>query len=471
MNSVHELLKNLPSIDALLQEPAVVRWLAIYDRSFITNLLRKSVDKMRQELQVINLSSTETKYLNSRILEIAESSLESFFDSKLKRIVNGTGVILHTNLGRAPLAPEVRQKLDDLAENYCSVEFNLEMGKRGERTSIVEHLITELSGAESAAVVNNNAAAVLLALNSIAAGKEVIISRGQLIEIGGAFRIPEVMAQSGAKMIEIGTTNKTHLRDYENAITERTGAIMVAHPSNYRVLGFTQEVPMEKLVPLAKLHKIPIIYDLGGGVFIDLEKYGLPHEPVVSYNVALGVDVVTFSGDKILGGPQAGIIVGRNIYLQKIRKNHLLRALRLDKLILAALEETLKLYFQKDFVQKVPSLRMLTEPLSIQEKRAASLLSNLNREVLEAGSIDIDVGSSQVGSGAIPLEELKSIVLCLSHSSLTANELAHSFRHYSPAIIGYIRDEKYYLNLRTIRDSELPFLKGAIESIFLGHKQ
>lgn len=470
MNSVQNLLKNIPSIDALLQEKKVLDWLNTYDRPFITNILRKSVHDLREELQDARSPSMEVNRLADHILERAESHLRLFFDSKLKRVINGTGVILHTNLGRAPLAPEVRKKLDQLAENYCSVEFDLETGKRGERTSVVEHLITELSGSESAAVVNNNAAAVLLALSSIAAGKEVIISRGQLIEIGGAFRIPEVMAQSGATMVEIGTTNKTHLGDYENAITERTGAIMVAHPSNYRVLGFTQEVRMEKLVSLAKLHKIPIIYDLGGGVFIDLEKYGLPHEPVVSRNVALGVDVITFSGDKILGGPQAGIIVGKNIYLQKIRKNHLLRALRLDKLILAALEETLKLYFQKDFVQKVPSLRMLTEDMSAQKKRAESLLSSLSKEVFEAGSFEIVVGSSQVGSGAIPLEELKSYVLRLSHYSLTANELAHSFRCNSPPIIGYIRDEKFYLNMRTIRDSECPVLKEAIESIFLRRK-
>jgi len=470
MNSIHDLLKNLPSIDALLQEQKVIDWLNIYDKAFITNILRKSVHEIRQKLQAANLSLVELSHLRDHILEDAESRLSSFFNSKLKRVINGTGVILHTNLGRAPLAPEVRKKLEEIAENYCSVEFDLETGKRGERTSIVEHLITELSGAESAAVVNNNAAAVLLALSSIAAGKEVIISRGQLIEIGGAFRIPEVMAQSGAIMVEIGTTNKTHLHDYENAITERTGAIMVAHPSNYRVLGFAQDVSMEKLVPLAKSHKVPIIYDLGGGVFIDLEKYGLPHEPVVSHNISLGVDVVTFSGDKILGGPQAGIIVGKKIYLQKIRNNHLLRALRLDKLILAALEETLKLYFQKDFVQKVPSLRILTEPMSAQRKRAESLLSSLSKEVFDAGSFEIVVGSSQVGSGAIPLEELKSFVLCLSHNSLTANELAKFFRQYSPPIIGYIRDEKYYLNMRTIRDFERPVLKDAIESIFLRQK-
>ncbi|NOY77267.1 MAG: L-seryl-tRNA(Sec) selenium transferase [Calditrichaeota bacterium] len=467
MNSTQDLLKNLPSIDTLLHEQIAKNWLDIYDRSFITKLLRDSVHGFREKLQATGSPTIELEHLTDSILEEAKSRLDSFFDSRLKRVVNGTGVILHTNLGRAPLAPEVSKKFGELTENYCSVEFNLETGKRGERTSIVEHLITELSGAESAAVVNNNAAAVLLTLNSIADGKEVIISRGQLIEIGGAFRIPEVMAQSGAKMVEIGTTNKTHLRDYEHAITDQTGAIMVAHPSNYRVLGFTQDVPMEKLVPLARTHGIPIIYDLGGGVFIDLEKYGLPHEPVVSRNIKRGVDVVTFSGDKILGGPQAGIIAGKRIYLQKIRKNHLLRALRLDKLILAALEETLKLYFQKDFVQKVPSLRMLTEPLSAQKQRAETLLSSLSNEVFESGSFDIVIGSSQVGSGAIPLEELKSFVLGISHIRLTPNELAKSFREYSPPIIGYIRDEKFYLNMRTIRDSECPILKEAIESIFL----
>ena len=467
MDSTHELLKNIPSIDNLLQDQGVREWLDIYESSFITNILRKSVQELRKELRSENSPSINLDNLNARILEKASSYLDSFFDSNLKRVVNGTGVILHTNLGRAPLAIEVRKKLDELAENYCSIEFDLETGKRGERTSVVERFITELSGSESAAVVNNNAAAVLLVLNSIASGKEVIISRGQLIEIGGAFRIPEVMMQSGAKMVEIGTTNKTHLRDYENAITDKTGAIMVAHPSNYRVLGFTQEVPIEKLVPLAKSHNIPIIYDLGGGVFIDLEKYNLPHEPIVPYNVNLGVDIITFSGDKILGGPQAGIIVGKEVYLQKIRKNHLLRALRLDKIIFAALEETLKCYFRKDFIQKVPSLKMLTEPMHAQEERGKILLGQLPEKVFEAGSIEIVPGTSQVGSGAIPLEELKSFVLRFSHNALNANQLAESFRKNNPPIIGYIRDEYFYLNLRTIRDSELPILKDAIALIFL----
>jgi len=340
-------LRLLPSIHALLEESPVIRWLEQYESEFITNVLRESLKEFRERMVADAVAPESKSESTDRILKIARRKIDDFFDSRLKRVINVTGVILHTNLGRAPLAPEVRAKLDTIAENYCSLEFDLEMGKRGERTDIVEKYICLLSGAEAAAVVNNNAAAVLLALNSLAKDKEVIISRGQLIEIGGAFRIPEVMAASGAKMVEVGTTNKTHLRDYEAAITENTGAIMVAHPPNYRVLGFVKEVPLSEIVRLAHSRGIPVIYDLGGGVFIDLEKYQLPHEPIVSVNVRLGVDVVTFSGDKILGGPQAGILVGKKRTIQKIRQNHLLRALRLDKLILASLEETLKLYFTR----------------------------------------------------------------------------------------------------------------------------
>ena len=466
MNSTQDLFRQIPAIDALLQEEPVQRWLAEYKSEFIIKLLRRSVQQIRETIRSSAADAFNKEDLTKQIIHLTEAELTAFFNSKLKCVVNGTGVVLHTNLGRAPLAPEVRHKLNDLAENYCSVEYAFETGKRGERNGIVEHLITALSGAEAAAVVNNNAAAVLLALNSIANGKEVLLSRGQLIEIGGSFRIPEVMAQSGAKMIEVGTTNKTHLRDYENAVTEDTGAILVVHPSNYRVLGFVQEVPLEKLVRLAHKHAVPVIYDLGGGVFVDLEKYGLPHEPVVSDNVKLGVDVITFSGDKVLGGPQSGLIVGRKKYIRKIRENHLLRALRLDKLIFAALEETLKLYFKRDFEQKIPALRMLMEPMNSQKKRGEALLSQLPDAIFDSGTIDLTTGTSQVGSGAIPLEEIESYVLTLSHNSLSANQLAGLFRKNSYPVIGYIRRGKFTLNLRTIKESELPILKDAISSIF-----
>ncbi len=465
MSKMGEKLRLLPSVTSLLAESEVSHWLEEYDINFITNLLRQSLEKYREKVVRSAASPKDKLESTQQVLKIARDDLHAFFDSRLKRIVNGTGVILHTNLGRAPLAPEVRQKLDEIAEHYCSVEFDLETGKRGERTSIVEQYICRLSGAEAAAVVNNNAAAVLLALNSLAKGKEVIISRGQLIEIGGAFRIPEVMAASGAKMVEVGTTNKTHLRDYEAALTENTGAIMIAHPSNYRVLGFVKETPVAEIVKMAHAHNVPVIYDLGGGVFIDLEKYRLPHEPVVSTQVSLGVDVVTFSGDKILGGPQAGILVGKKEYIRNIRKNHLLRALRLDKLILASLEETLKLYFKKDFVGRIPALRMLTESLETQKKRGEFFLKKFGKALNTFYDMELTLGTSQVGSGAIPLKEIESFVLKIRHNALSVNELARRLRKNSPPVIGYIREEDFFLNLRTIRDSELTFVGEALRRI------
>ncbi len=470
MTDVGQKLRLLPSVHALLTENQVARWLEQYEIEFITNLLRDSLKEFREDIIQTDVNPSNKSDSTNKILEIAQKKLADFFDSRLKPIVNGTGVILHTNLGRAPLASEVRAKLDAIAENYCSLEFDLESGKRGERTDIVERYICTLAGAEAAAVVNNNAAAVLLALNSLARGKEVIISRGQLIEIGGAFRIPEVMAASGAKMVEVGTTNKTHLRDYESAITENTGAIMVAHPSNYRVLGFVKEAPLSEIVRLAHNHGIPVIYDLGGGVFIDLEKYQLPHEPIVSANVQLGVDVVTFSGDKILGGPQAGILVGKKHTIQKIRKNHLLRALRLDKLILASLEETLKLYFTKDFVRRIPALRMLTEPLEAQKERGTFFLKEFLEELKANFYIDLTLGSSQVGSGAIPLEEIHSYVLKIEHNSLSANQLAYLLRKNNPPIVGYIRNDAFFLNLRTIRQEELSLIGKALIRIGKGEQ-
>ncbi len=465
MESFENLFRTLPSIHALLSEEPVVGWLQEFDTAFITNLLRESLETFREEILQQKVTPKNKSHSKQAILAIAQKKLHNFLDSRLKRVVNGTGVVLHTNLGRAPLAKEVKEKLDELIEHYCSVEFDLESGKRGERTDIVEKFIVKLSGAEAAAVVNNNAAAVLLALNSLARGKEVVISRGQLIEIGGAFRIPEVMMASGAKMVEVGTTNKTHLRDYEAAIAENTGALMIAHPSNYRVLGFVKETPVQEIVALAHSRNIPVIYDLGGGVFIDLEQYGLPHEPIVSKQVELGVDVVTFSGDKILGGPQAGILVGKKRYIQKIRSNHLLRALRLDKLILASLEATLALYFKRDFVQRIPALRMLTETLEIQKERGETFLRRFKKDLSQYFYIDLVFGSSQVGSGAIPLKEIKSYVLKIAPISLSPNQLAKLLRQNNPPIIGYIRDEEFFLNLRTIREDELILVGEALKKI------
>ena len=449
---------NLPSVDALLDTPRLRRLARQTDRNLVTYCVRKALEDARKSLAREPVNRSREEWLEA-VSEAAARRVEQLLTPSLRRVVNATGVILHTGLGRAPLSRSAREQVWEATEHYCALEFDLETGKRGERLDHVEELLRFLSGAESAAVVNNNAGAVLLALNTLARGKEVIVSRGQLIEIGGSFRLPDVMAQSGAIMREIGTTNKTHFRDYEQAINERTGAILVAHSSNYRILGFTEEVPIARLVPLAQKHNIPLIYDLGGGVFLDLQEYGLPHEPVVPENVKLGVDVVTFSGDKVLGGPQSGIIVGKRKYLQAIRKNALMRALRCDKMILAALEATLREYLDPATrEQELPIFRMLLEPVERQIERAEKVLQAVGDRL--PGHLTVQTGedTSQIGSGALPLAEIPSGVLWLSSSRESAEELARHFRRGEPPIVGYIRNERFCLNFRTVRDDEVDFI-------------
>jgi L-seryl-tRNA(Ser) seleniumtransferase len=384
----------------------------------------------------------------------------------LRKAINATGIILHTGLGRAPLSEEARENLMKITEGYCTLEIDLERGKRGERTDHVEDLLCKLTGAEAACVVNNNAAAVLLTLNTLCFGKEAIISRGQLIEIGGSFRIPEVMTKSGAVMVEVGTTNKTHLRDYEKAITKNTGLLFAVHPSNYRIKGFTAEVKLQDLVSLGKKYGVPVAQDLGGGVLVDLRKYDLPYEPVAREGVETGVDVITFSGDKVLGGPQSGILVGKKTYIDAIKTNPLMRALRCDKLIYATLEPTLKLYLREnDLVKKNRVLNMLLEPLGGLEKR----IKNVKKRIatVDKSKVDIKIESTtvQMGSGALPLEEIASRALSIRANTIATENLAKKFRLYEPPIIGYIREDRLYFDFRTIFREEDVILIDAFNEI------
>ena len=459
---------NLPSVDSVLNDPALLEVRKRLSPRFVTYCVRRVLERFRRELagdvQRFGTRSRE-EWLRCAVSAV-QKEVSLFLNPTLRRVVNATGVILHTGLGRAPLPEEAREQMARVSEHYCALEFDLEEGKRGERLDHVEPLLRYLSGAEAAAVVNNNAAAVLLALNTLARGKEVIVSRGQLIEIGGSFRLPDVMAQSGAVMREIGTTNKTHLRDYERAIGPATGAILVAHTSNYRVLGFTEEVPVARLVPLAQRHGIPLIYDLGGGVFLDLRRFDLPHEPVVPENVKLGVDVVTFSGDKVLGGPQSGILVGKRKYIEAVRKNPLMRALRCDKLILAALAATLRAYlFPDQLAEKIPVLRMLLEPVSVQKQRGRDIMARLGPSAPRHLQIELGEDTSQIGSGALPLAQIPSGVLWLSSSRLDAGQLARHFRLGEPPVVGYIRGDRFCLNLRTVRDDEISLVAERIREL------
>jgi L-seryl-tRNA(Ser) seleniumtransferase len=384
----------------------------------------------------------------------------------LMRIVNATGVVVHTNLGRSLLAEDAVENLLTIASRYSNLEFDLSKGVRGSRYSIVEDILCEISGAEAAMVVNNNAGAVFLCLETISRGKKVIVSRGELVEIGGSFRIPDVMAKSGSILKEVGTTNRTHLNDYENAIENDTGLLLKVHTSNYSVVGFTADVSLEELVALGAKYQIPVMEDLGSGTFVDFSKYGLLKEPTVQESVAAGADVVTFSGDKLLGGPQAGMIIGKNDLLERIKKNPITRALRIDKLTLAALESTVRRYRNIDReIGSIPTLRMLTLPLAHIETKAKELakkLENIGDARMSVTLIDL---SSRPGGGALPLLKLPSKGVGIKVQGISANTIEKQMRSNELPIIGRIEEDLFIMDLRTILDDELSIIKNALDNM------
>ena len=384
-----EMLKKLPKIDEIILLLEKQNIYSLAPRDIVKETCRKVVQNLRDK--IVNAKEKDLPEFSLDAAAVAgevEKSIKGLYRYSLRRVVNATGVILHTNLGRAPLCPEALQRIVEVGSGYSNLEFDLAKGERGQRYDHVSSLICALTGAEDALIVNNNAAAVLLVLNTLAEKKEAIVSRGELIEIGGEFRIPEIMKKSASKLREVGTTNRTRLGDYEKAINDKTGLIMKVHTSNFRIVGFTEEADIESLVALGKNRGIPVMDDLGSGCLIDLDKYGLQHEPTVRETLATGIDVVTFSGDKLLGGPQAGIIVGKKDVLAKIKKNPLNRALRIDKFTLAALEATLMHYLNPaDAVKKLRSLKALTEPVAAVKKRAEKLIAKLQNEKFRLAEI------------------------------------------------------------------------------------
>jgi L-seryl-tRNA(Ser) seleniumtransferase len=447
------LLRELPSIDHLLKQPRCEALLTRYNRNYVTEQCRNVLDQLRAE---IRQSRNQAPNLNEdAILEQLDRQI--FLDSRPGhiRVVNATGTILHTNLGRALLSQTAIDAMTAVARYPVNLEYDLAAGKRGKREATLEHLIIELTGAEAATVVNNNAAAVLLGLNTLAESKEVIVSRGELIEIGGSFRIPEIMAKSGAILKEVGSTNRTHPADYENAINERTALLLKVHTSNYKVVGFTAEVSLEQMVAIGKQHNLPVMEDLGSGALIDLGKYGLPKEPIVAERILAGADVVTFSGDKILGGPQAGLIVGKKNLIAKMNKNPLQRALRCGKMTLAALEATLRRYRQSpDISQEIPTLRAFTRPLDEIRALGAQLIPRLQATLGAGFGIQLQESTAQIGSGALPTEELPTVVISIDHQKLSAAAIAQKFRAADPPIIGRINDDRFLLDLRMIFDAD-----------------
>jgi L-seryl-tRNA(Ser) seleniumtransferase len=453
------LLKKIPSMTLLLEEPEFERLVSKNSRRYLVNVIRELLADIRKKI----ISGYEPELGLPTLWREVEMRLKTKDEYHLRRVINGTGVVVHTNLGRSLLAPQALEQIQTTAKYYSNLEFDLEAGQRGSRYSHVEDILIELTGAESALVVNNNAAAVLLALDTLAKGREVIVSRGQLVEIGGSFRIPEVMTRSGAILREVGTTNKTHLRDYEAVLTDQTALLLKVHTSNYRIVGFTAEVPLEDLVALGQRHNIPVMEDLGSGSFIDVSRFGLEKEPTIIEVVRAGTDVITFSGDKLLGGPQAGIIVGRKNYIQALRSNPLNRALRIDKLTLAALEATLKLYRNEEqALRDIPTLAHLSVPLLELHERAKSLFRLLKKKPTSGLNIEIIPTTSQVGGGALPLTFMKSYALAFSSGRESISKLEKTFRSFSPPIIGRVEKEKFLLDVRTLQKKDFPFIVGCL---------
>jgi L-seryl-tRNA(Ser) seleniumtransferase len=385
---------------------------------------------------------------------------------RLKRVINATGVILHTNLGRSPLCREALERIVEVARGYSNLEYDLEKGARGLRYDHVRQLLCALTGAEDALVVNNNAAAVLLVLNSLSEGREAIVSRGELIEIGGEFRIPEVMEKSGARLREVGTTNRTRLADYERAVGPETGLILKVHTSNFRIMGFTEEADLQSLVELGRGHGLPVMDDLGSGCFIDLDRYGLEREPTVRESLSTGVDVVTFSGDKLLGGPQAGIILGKREILERVRVNPLNRALRIDKLTLAALEATMVKYLRPaEALCDLRVLRALTEPRESVRKRARKLAAMIRRAVPRGLAVSVKDGTSMAGGGSLPAREIPTALIGLTAEGLSVAAFEERLRKWEVPIIVRVADDQVLLDARTLDPEEFPVLCGALKAV------
>jgi len=460
------LLRMLPGVDHILEIVKTDPFFANVPKSVLIRSIRSVVESLRTIIIDDQQHITETKLSDSVILEEVKNSVKEAMTPNLMRIVNATGVVVHTNLGRSLLAEDAVENLLTIASRYSNLEFDLSKGVRGSRYSIVEDILCEISGAEAAMVVNNNAGAVFLCLETISKGKKVIVSRGELVEIGGSFRIPDVMAKSGSILKEVGTTNRTHLNDYENAIEHDTGLLLKVHSSNYSVVGFTADVSLEELVALGAKYQIPVMEDLGSGTFVDFSKYGLLMEPTVQESVAAGADVVTFSGDKLLGGPQAGMIIGKNDLLKRIKKNPIARALRIDKLTLAALESTVRRYRNIDReIGSIPTLRMLTLPLAHIETKAKELakkLENIGDARMSVTLIDL---SSRPGGGALPPLKLPSKGVGIKVQGISANTIEKQMRSNELPIIGRIEEDLFIMDLRTILDDELSIIKNALDNM------
>lgn len=464
-----ELFKMLPSVDEVLSQKEIEELIEKYPRSIVLESIREVIDINRKTIVAIKTEEEAEKFslTMEKVIEETEKKARDNYALSLKKVINGTGTVLHTNLGRSLISEKIKDEIWTAASRYSNLEYDLEKGERGSRYVHLTDMIKRLTGAEDVLVVNNNAAAVMLVLSTMAKGGEAIVSRGELVEVGGSFRIPSVMALSGADLVEIGATNKTHLKDYEDAITENTRALMKVHTSNYRIMGFTESISVAELVELGKKHNLPVIEDLGSGVFIDLSKYGLEYEPTVLDSIHRGADIVTFSGDKMLGGAQAGIIVGKKKYISAMKKNQLTRALRVDKLTICALEATLRMYLdEEEAVKNIPTLNMITMPMEELERKANLLYAEIEKLNLDA-DVHIEECLSQVGGGSMPLETMKSRGIAITPNNMNVSTLERKLRLSDSHIIARVYDNKYVLDVRTIFEDEFVDVANELKLAFM----
>lgn len=455
-----ETLKNIPKVDRVLEWPEVRLFLEKHPRPEVLLAVRSILDRLRDSVK----AGTQTVLPESgSIAGMIGSELGARTSPSLRQVINGSGVVVHTNLGRSPLADIAEQAIHTVSAGYSNLEFDLASGERGSRYSHVEGLLCELTGSESALVVNNNAAAVILALSSLAQGREVIVSRGELVEIGGSFRIPDVMSQSGARLVEVGCTNRTHLRDYLAAITDGTSLLLKVHTSNFAIVGFTAEATLAEMSTLGRETGIPVMLDAGSGCLIDLAPYGIKGEATVSQYLEAGADIVTFSGDKLLGGPQAGIIVGKKELIEPMKKHPLLRALRMDKLNLASLEATLRLYRdERQALAEIPTLRMLTLSPKELSSRADRIIRYLRRQLPGTVSLVRHPGESSAGGGSFPLLQLPTTLIEVRISGATPCHIESALRKTSTPVVGRVHRDRFLLDARTILDKDFPPLLASL---------
>ena len=466
--STQRLLRAIPKVDEFLG------WLIPppdAPASLVKSSVRQLLESLRQEIlkgAPIKPADLTQGALLPRLHKLLAARLRPNF----RTVINGTGVVIHTNLGRSLLPEAAMESLLAVGSRYSNLELDLATGKRGSRYSLVEDILCELTGAQAALVVNNNAAAVMLVLDTLAKGREVIVSRGQLVEIGGSFRIPEVMSRTGAKLVEVGATNRTHLRDYEAAITEETALLLKVHTSNYRIIGFASEVPLGELVTLAGRHNLPVMEDLGSGCLVDLSRFGLAKEPTVGEVVRAGVDVVTFSGDKLLGGPQAGLIVGKKEIIGQIKANPMNRALRIDKFTLAGLEAVLRLYFDEEkAIASIPTLAMLAMPMATIDRKAKRLRRLIGKSLASVCKVELKNITSMVGGGSLPEQPLPSRAVALAPIDRSVNELEKGLRELSLPVLGRIEDDWLLLDMRTVADKEVVLLANCLKEVFEDKKR